>query len=85
MNKEQMRAFLYLVATIPTYRSKLERDPIATLGDLGITLVPTDVPEGGIRLLSNHEILAKLDELSDRLSQGGLCYSHVVCFLWLSK
>jgi hypothetical protein len=80
-----MHAFLYLVATIPTYRTKLETDPIGTFADLGITLVPSDVPEGGIQLPSNDEILAKLDELSDELSQGGLCYSHIVCFLWLSN
>ena len=63
MDKEQIRAFLYRVATDPAYRARLERDPVGTLAELGVTVDRTVVPPDGINLPSNEEILAKLDEL----------------------
>jgi hypothetical protein len=64
MEKDQIRPFLYRVATDAAYRSRLEADPVATLAELGITLDPADIPAGGIHLPPNDEILAKLDELT---------------------
>ena len=64
MDETEIRAFLTRVATDPDYRARLERDPVNTLAELGVTIDPEkDVPPGGIRLPSNEEILRRLDEL----------------------
>ena len=80
MEREQIRAFLYRVATDPTYRALLESDPVDTLTEAGFTVDPGDVPQGGIHLPSNDEILAKLEELTDQLQ--ALCLSVIHHFMW---
>ena len=80
VDNQQIRAFLYRVATDSAYRAQLERDPVGTLTELGFTVGPDDVPAGGIHLPSNEEILAKLEELTDQLQ--ALCLSVIHHFMW---
>jgi hypothetical protein len=70
MEREQIRSFLYRVATNPAYREQLENDPVGTLAQVGITINETDVPREGsnISLPTNEEILAKLEAMTDVLS-----------------
>jgi hypothetical protein len=63
MEKEQIRPFLYRVATDSAYRNQLETNPVDTLAELDVIVDPDDVPPNGIQLPSNEEILATLDDL----------------------
>jgi hypothetical protein len=84
MDENEFRAFLHDVATDADLRNQIESNPIPTLAARGITIVASDVPEGGVHLPSSEEILAMIDELAQKFSQGALCESHVGCFLWVS-
>ena len=79
MSKEQIQAFLYLVATIPAFRAKLETDPIGFFADLGVALDPNVLPEGGVKVPSNEEILANLDAIADNLYEE----KHFEDFGWI--
>jgi len=78
MEKEQIWAFAYRVATDTGYRAKLEQDPVGTLAELGITVDPAQLPPGSIQLPSNEEILAALEDFQVRV----LCHTPLFLFTW---
>ena len=77
-SKQQIRVFFARVAIDPAYRARLENDPVGTFAERGITVDPADVPQDGVYLPSNDEILAKLEELTDRFQ--AMCFSVVRMF-----
>jgi len=60
MNGEQTEQFLRKIVTDPDYRAQVEQDPIAALAELGITLDPSEIPTGPVRLPPNEQIEAHL-------------------------
>ena len=82
MEKDQLRAFLYRIATDPTYRDQLESDPVGTFAAMGMIIDPADVPTDGVHLPSNEQISCELDELVERFWEYGPPTYHFP-YIWL--
>ena len=83
MEKEQIRAFIYRIATEPGYRAQLEQDPVGTFAEWGITVDHSELPAGGIHLPSNEDLLAALDAFVATALGQQACDAHFVA--WLSR
>ena len=80
MNKDEIRALLLRIVNEPGYRDLLIADPVQALAQAGITFAQTDVPVGGVKLPSNEDIEAKLDELTNTVESAK---SHITALLYL--
>ena len=74
------RDFLTRILNDKKYRAQVEKEPEKTLGSLGVTVKPGDIPTPA-RLPSDEEIraLLVLDKAMERFPNGGCLSWFVIC------
>jgi hypothetical protein len=82
MDADDIRAFLYKLATDTDYRARFEQDPIGVAAEVGITIDPSEIPPGGVKLPSGAEILGRLDDLVKQLAESNPP-GTMIHFIWM--